>query len=75
MVDIHDKGALASESAMNKEKLAGKFKLKMSKKLSKYRKIECFSQDGMIYFLHKKRNFIEKINRQEKEDDELQQKK
>ena len=63
MVDLNDKGALASDSAKNKEMLLGNFKLKINRKLSKMRKIECFSGDAMIFFLHKKRNFIEKINR------------
>ena len=34
-------------------------------------KIEKYAQDSVIFFLHKNRNFIEKINRQEKEEDDM----
>jgi hypothetical protein len=44
----------------------------MSKRLDKRRKIEVFAQDAMIYYLHKNRNFIEKIDRQIEEDKEFE---
>lgn len=34
-----------------------------------HQKIDKFAQDAVIFFLHKNRNFVEKIQNQEREDD------
>lgn len=69
VTDLRNKAALQNEALANKEKLAGDFKLRINRNLQMHQKIEKYSQDSVVFFLHKKRNFIEKIHRQEQEDD------
>lgn len=67
VTDLRNKAALYSEALANKEKLAGDFSLRLNTNLKMHQKIEKYAQDSVIFFLHKNRNFVEKIQRQEKE--------
>ena len=44
--------------------MRGRFSLKISKDLPVAKKIEKYGQDNMIFHLHKRRNFLRKIERQ-----------
>ena len=47
----------------NKEKMRGKFSLKIGQELPVAKKIEKYGQDSMVFHLHKNRNFLRKIER------------
>lgn len=47
----------------NQEKMRGRFRLRISSKLPEVKKIEKYSQDSMVFYLHKNRNFLRKIER------------
>ena len=65
---MHNKAATFNEASSNKEKLKGGFSLRISKNLSIDKKIEKYAQDSMVFHLHKNRNFLRKIELQEKEE-------
>jgi hypothetical protein len=47
----------------NKEKFKGDFKLLINHKLPMHKKIERFGNEPVVFYLHKKRNFINKIEK------------
>lgn len=61
---MDNKAAAFDESQANREKLKGGFKLKISKHMKMPQKIEKYAQEPVVFHLHKKRNFIRKIERQ-----------
>lgn len=60
-----------------REKLKGKFKLMINKQLDRHTKIEKYANEPISFYLHKNRNFLRKLDNQEREDkfeeDELKQ--
>ena len=48
---------------MQQEILKGKFKLKISDHLEKPQRIEKYAQEPTAYFLHKKRDFLQRLFR------------
>jgi hypothetical protein len=67
VTDLNNKAALASEAASNREKLKGEFSLKLNSKLRMPKKIEKFANDAAAFYLHKNRNFLQKLEEQAKE--------
>jgi hypothetical protein len=63
VLDMDNKASTFDESAANREKLKGCFKLKISKHMKMPQKIEKYAQEPVVFHLHKKRNFIRKIER------------
>jgi hypothetical protein len=61
VTNVHNKAASMNEASAAKEKLKGKFSLRISKNLSISKKIEKYAQDSMVFHLHKNRNFLRKI--------------
>lgn len=61
VVDVQNKVVLADNRKVMLEKLKGRFDLKLNQNLSMDTKINMFSNEGVIFHLHKNRNFIEKI--------------
>lgn len=45
-----------------REKLKGKFKLNINKKLERRIKIEKYANEPISFYLHKNRNFLRKID-------------
>ena len=50
---------------MNQEKLKGKFDLKINHGLRMSKKIEMYANDDVAFFLHKNRNFLDKLKKAE----------
>lgn len=63
VTEIQNKAMMADEGKVLQEKLKGRFDLKINSKLPMETKISMFSNDHVIFHLHKNRNFIEKIVR------------
>lgn len=60
---MDNKASTFDETAANREKLKGSFKLKINKNMKMPQKIEKYAQEPVVFYLHKKRNFIRKIER------------
>lgn len=61
VIDLSNKAFVTDEAKMNKEKLKGKFVLKINHDLQMTKKIEMYANDNVAFFLHKNRNFITKL--------------
>jgi hypothetical protein len=55
-----------SDKDVMREKIKGEFSLKVNSKLSMPRKIEKFANDSAAFYMHKSRNFLEKLDEQMK---------
>jgi hypothetical protein len=58
IADVKNKAVLSDESRVRREKLKGRFDLKINSKLPMELKINIFSNENAIFHLHKNRNFI-----------------
>lgn len=63
VTDMHNQDCLTDPIKMNKEKLRGKFNLTINRTLPMKKQIEKFANEPVAYYLHKKRNFLEKLQR------------
>ena len=63
VADVRNKAVLTDNRKVMLEKLKGRFDLKLNQNLSMDTKINMFSNEGVIFHLHKNRNFIEKIQK------------
>ena len=71
----HEKISNDFATAANREKLRGRFKLMINKSLNRNTKIGKFANEPNSFYLHKQRNFLRKIDNQEKEDQEEEDEK
>ena len=68
VTDVTNKSSLVDPRLMNNEKLKGRFTLIINKDLPMKKQIEKFANEPVAYYLHKNRNFIEKLeSRKDKE--------
>lgn len=63
VADVRNKAVLTDDRKMMLEKLKGRFDLRLNPHLPMGTKINMFSNEDVIFHLHKNRNFIEKIQR------------
>ncbi len=61
MIELANKAFVTEETKMTQEKLKGKFGLKINHALKMNKKIEMYANDDVAFFLHKNRNFIYKL--------------
>ena len=61
VMEIDNKGVLSIPEKTIIEKLQGRFKLKINDKLPMHTKIEKYANESLAFYLHKKRNFIDKL--------------
>ena len=61
MTNLHNKATVFDVGKANKEKLMGRFDLKINIDLPFNKKVQKYAQDPMGYYLHKQGNFLEKI--------------
>lgn len=61
VTDVTNKGSLIDPRLVNNEKLKGRFTLIINKDLPMKKQIEKFANEPVAYYLHKNRNFIEKL--------------
>ena len=62
VADLFNKAAISDQRKANIEKLKGQFRLKINHNLSMPKKIEKYAEEPIVFYLHKKRNFIKKLN-------------
>ena len=67
VTEVTDKTIVCEESRSNYEKLKGRFNLKINHNLSMNKKIEMYANDNIAFYLHKNRNFIQKLNSHKRE--------
>ena len=53
---------IVNVASMQKEILQGNFKLKISEKMAPKARIEKFALEPVAYFLHKRRDFLSRLN-------------
>lgn len=63
MADVRNKAVLTDDRKRMLEKLKGRFDLRLNPHLPMGTKINMFSNEDVIFHLHKNRNFIEKIQK------------
>lgn len=61
VADPNTKSAKNPQAHDNKAKFKGDFKLLINHDLPMHKKIERFGNEPVVFYLHKKRNFIKKI--------------
>jgi len=61
IADVRNKAVLTDDRKKMLEKLKGRFDLRLNPQLPMGTKINMFSNEDVIFHLHKNRNFIEKI--------------
>ena len=59
VVDLENKEVRIDK--INQEKMAGHFKLKLPKGLIAGKRVQQFSNDKMVYHMHKNRTFLRKL--------------
>ncbi len=63
VTELQNKAHIFDQRKSQLDILHGKFHLRINKKLPYHRKIERFAQEPNAYYLHKKNDFIKRINR------------
>ena len=61
VVDLQKKEFAGQKDKINYEKMRGRFKVTINKNLAMKKRIQSFSNDPVVYYLHKNRNFIRKL--------------
>ena len=59
---------------MNNEKLKGRFHLKINHELKMVKKIEMYANEDVVFLLHKGRNFLYKLKKEEEKQREVKKK-
>ena len=61
VTDDNNKAMLSDQRLANNEKIKGRFSLIINKTLPMQKQIEKFANEPVAFYLHKNRNFIEKL--------------
>lgn len=61
VVDLHKPEMAGQKDKIQNEKMRGRFKVSINKNLHMKKQIQSFSNDPVIYYLHKNRNFLRKL--------------
>ena len=59
--EVKDLGSLIDEQLILREKMHGKFNLKIKKDLPSQLKIQQYANEQVAFHLHKKRDFLERL--------------
>lgn len=62
VVELQKKEYAGQQDKINYEKMRGRFKVIINKNLEMKKRIQSFSNDPVVYYLHKNRNFIRKLS-------------
>lgn len=60
-MEFNDKVCAADENGGMKELMRGNFKVKINKRLKTSKKIEMFAQEPLCFFIHKRRDFLHRV--------------
>lgn len=61
VTDVNNKAMLSDQRLANNEKIKGRFTVIINKNLPMQKQIEKFANEPVAFYLHKNRNFIEKL--------------
>ena len=61
VTDINNKALLGDHAKMQNEKMKGRFSLTINKGLEMKKRIQKFGNEPICYYLHKNRNFLQKL--------------
>jgi len=61
VIQLDNQALVINQVSKQKEILKGKFQLKISESLQKSHRIEKYAQEPVAYFLHKKRDFLQRL--------------
>ena len=61
IVKLDNQALVADQNSMQQEILKGNFKININEKIDKPLQIEKFAQEPVAYFLHKKRDFLQRL--------------
>lgn len=61
VIQLDNQALVVNQVSKQKEILKGKFQLKISDTLLKSQRIEKYAQEPVAYFLHKKRDFLQRL--------------
>lgn len=75
VAEVHNVSSKYNETDANKEKLLGKFDLKLSKTLTMPQKMVKYAHEPVVFYLHKNRNFIHKLRNHDINEQKLQEEK
>ena len=63
MVEVTNRGIpFHDRVAVTREKLKGHFEVKLNKKMKAHKQIETYASEPISFYLHKKRNFFERLD-------------
>ena len=68
VIDINKKELAGQKDKINYEKMKGRFKVKINRKLQMMKQVQSLANDPVIYYLHKNRHFIRKLRPTKKEE-------
>jgi hypothetical protein len=61
VIQLDNQALVINQVSKQKEILKGKFQLKISESLQQSHRIEKYAQEPVAYFLHKKRDFLQRL--------------
>ena len=65
VTELENKAFVADTASLNSEKLKGRFHLRINHGLNMSKKIEMYANDNVAFLLHKSRNFLFKLEKEE----------
>lgn len=65
VTELDNKAFVADTASLNSEKLKGRFHLRINHGLKMSKKIEMYANDNVAFLLHKGRNFLYKLEKEE----------
>lgn len=65
VTELENKAFIADTASLNSEKLKGRFNLRINHGLNMSKKIEMYANDNVAFLLHKGRNFLYKLEKDE----------
>ena len=61
VTDINNKALIGDHAKMQNEKMKGRFEVTINKNLEMKKRIQKFGNEPICYYLHKNRNFLQKL--------------
>ena len=61
VTDINNKALIGDQAKMQNEKMKGRFEVTINKNLEMKKRIQKFGNEPICYYLHKNRNFLQKL--------------
>ena len=65
VIEINDQAVVGQREKSNTEKMKGRFKITINKDLAMKKQIQKFGNEPIVFYLHKHRNFLNKLDRKQ----------